>query len=80
MDDAEALRRKEDAAAHLRAFGDRVRELRAQKGVSQEDLAHAAGLHRTVVGFVEQGRREIGLSKVWLLADALGVSAADLFA
>jgi len=33
-----------------------------------------------VVGFIERGDREVGLSKVWPLADALGVPAADLFA
>ena len=65
--------------AHLVAFGSRVRVLREQQGLSQEQLAHEARLHRTVVGFIERGDREVGITKVWALADALGVSAADLF-
>lgn len=44
-----------------------------------EQLAHAADLHRTVVGFIERGEREVGISKVWPLADALGVRPSDLF-
>ena len=63
----------------LAAFGQHLRLMREQRGLSQEQLAHAAGLHRTVVGFVERGEREVGITKVWALADALGVRAADLF-
>ncbi|WP_460854050.1 helix-turn-helix domain-containing protein [Nocardioides montaniterrae] len=79
MTEADALRRKREAAVHLMAFGARVRELRVAKGVTQEELAHEAGLHRTIVGFIERGEREIGVAKVWPLAEALGTTPADLF-
>jgi len=61
------------------AFGDRLRALRAQRGLSQEALAHLADLHRTYVGSVERGERNIGIDNLYALADALGVSPRDLF-
>jgi len=61
------------------ALGDRLRALRAEVGLSQEGLAHLAGLHRTYVGSVERGERNIGIDNLYALADALGVSPRDLF-
>lgn len=61
-------------------MGSRVRVLRATLHISQEALAHRAGLHRTVVGFIERGEREPGVLTVWKLADALNVTPAELFA
>ena len=63
----------------LRAFGERVRMLRRERGWSQEDLAARCGLDRTYVGGVERGERNIGLLNIRKLADALNVSIADLF-
>ena len=60
------------------AFGQRLRELRAERGWSQEDLAHEADLHRTYVGSVERGERNISLDNIYALADALKVRASDL--
>jgi transcriptional regulator with XRE-family HTH domain len=54
-----------------RAFGLRVRELRQQRGLSQEELAEQAQLHRTYLGGVERGERNISLDAMWKLADAL---------
>lgn len=54
--------------------------LREETRLSQEKLAEAAGFHRTVIGFIERGEREIGISKLWPLAQALGVEVPDLFA
>ena len=60
-------------------FGDRLRELRGQKGVSQEALADLAGLHRTYVGGIERGERNPSLVNIGRLAEALGVPVAELF-
>ena len=63
----------------LKMFGDRVREIRAQKGLSQEALAQIAKIDRTYIGGIERGERNAGLKNVHLIADALGVPVADLF-
>lgn len=55
-----------------------LRLIRASKGMSQEALADLAGLHRTYVGSVERGERNISIDNIVKLADALGVLAADL--
>jgi len=60
-------------------FGDRVRELRKQKKLSQEALALACDLDRTYIGGVERGERNISLLNIQKIADALGVSARELF-
>ena len=62
------------------AVGRHVRELRQQRGISQEDLAARAGLHRNYVGSVERGERDIGITAIWRIARALGVSLAEFFA
>jgi transcriptional regulator with XRE-family HTH domain len=48
------------------------------KGLSQEELAHAAGLHRTYIGSIERGERNISLGGAWRLADALEAPLAEL--
>ena len=60
--------------------GSRVRELRRGLGISQEELAARAGLHRNYVGSVERGQRDIGVGAVNQLAAALGISLAEFFA
>ncbi|HZU12269.1 MAG TPA: helix-turn-helix transcriptional regulator [Chloroflexota bacterium] len=59
-------------------FGTRLRELRQERNISQEELAARAGLDRTYVSSCERGRRNIGLENLYRLAKALGVSPADL--
>lgn len=63
--------------AQRRAFGDRVRAVRTSRGLSQEGLADKADLHRTYVGSVERGERNVSLDNIYRLADALGVTARD---
>jgi len=60
-------------------FGERVRELRKHKGLSQESLALACELDRTYIGGVERGERNISLINICKIAEALGVNAKELF-
>jgi DNA-binding XRE family transcriptional regulator len=61
------------------AFGARLRALRVQRGLSQEQLSEASGLHRTYVSSVERGARNISLAAMWRLAVALDTTPADFF-
>lgn len=67
----------EDSQA-LRVFGTRIRRLRQQRGLSQEGLAEASGLHRTYVGSVERGERNISLVNILRLAMTLSTDAGEL--
>jgi len=62
-----------------KTFGERVRELRKAKSVSQEGLADAAGLHRTYIGAIERGEQNVSLDNIERIAGALGVKLAVLF-
>jgi transcriptional regulator with XRE-family HTH domain len=62
----------------VRQFGEKVRELREARGLSQEALADAAQLHRTHISLIERGRRSVRLETVELLAIALGIEPAAL--
>ena len=59
-------------------FGERIRALRKRASLSQEELAATCGLHRTYVGAVERGERNISLLNIVLIAHALRVKPADL--
>lgn len=70
--------RSADPASPTTMLGRRVRHRRLYLGISQEALAEAAGLHRTYVGSVERGERNIALINILRLADALDLDAAEL--
>lgn len=55
-----------------------LRRLRTRTGLSQEELAARAGLHRTYVSSVERGQRNISLKNIFLLARALGCDPKEL--
>ena len=62
----------------LRHFGMRVRQLRKEAGLSQENLAELSGLHRTYVSGIERGERNVSLLNIVRLSEALGVKASNL--
>ncbi|MCT0255308.1 MULTISPECIES: helix-turn-helix domain-containing protein [unclassified Synechocystis] len=59
-------------------FGLRIRELRLLKSLSQEDLADLAGLHRTYIGGIERGERNVAFLNILRLAKALEIPLSEL--
>ena len=59
-------------------FGERVRELRKEKELSQEQLSYKADLHRTYIGMIERAEKNITLVNIEKIANALDVSINDL--
>lgn len=62
----------------LTFFGKRVREERLKKGLSQEKLAEIAELHRTYIGMIERGEKNITLENIEKIAKALEISLGKL--
>jgi transcriptional regulator with XRE-family HTH domain len=61
-----------------RIVGRNIRRLRRERGLSQEDLAAEIGVHRTYMGGVERGERNLTLRSLERLAERLGVSPLSL--
>jgi transcriptional regulator with XRE-family HTH domain len=62
----------------LLRFGERLRKLRKQRGLSQEAFAGICGLDRTYIGGIERGERNISLRNIEVIAKALGLSVSEL--
>jgi transcriptional regulator with XRE-family HTH domain len=62
-----------------KTFGQKVRDLRRERGFSQEELAARAGVHRTYLGGIERGERNPSLKNIAAIANALGVRLSNLF-
>lgn len=69
--------RRPPESARLR-FARLLKSERLARGVSQEALAELAGLHRTYVGSVERGERNVAVDNMEALANALGLDISDL--
>ena len=62
------------------ALGRAIHRLRLDAGVSQDELARRAGMHRTYVGGIERGERNVSFANLLKIADALGERPAKLLA
>lgn len=63
----------------LLKFGKRVRQLRDERGISQEKLGEIAKVHRTYVGMIERGEKNVTLTNIEKFARALKLDIKDLF-
>ncbi len=62
----------------LKLFGNRIRELRIKKNLSQQELADETGFHKNYIGMVERGERNIALKNIESLAKAFEISISEL--
>ena len=62
----------------LEKFGEKVREERLKKGLSQEELAARAGVHRTYIGMIERAEKNITLESIQKIARALELPLDEL--
>lgn len=64
---------------NLRTIGDNIRKYRLEKGWSQEELAFECELHRTYIGAVERGERNITVLNLIKIMEKLDIKISDLF-
>ena len=62
-----------------KVIGERIRNFRKEKGLSQEELADIANLHATYIGQLERGEKNATLESIEKVANALEISLEDLF-
>jgi len=62
----------------MQILADNMREFRRKQGISQEELAEMCNLHRTYVGSVERGERNVTLSTLEAIAAALSIGVSKL--
>ncbi|QOP43643.1 helix-turn-helix transcriptional regulator [Sulfurimonas sediminis] len=60
-------------------FGSKVKEFRLDRNLSQEELAYKANLHRTYIGMIERGEKNITLLNIEKIAKALAINIHELF-
>lgn len=63
----------------LKKFGKRLKELRIEKDLTQEQLAEKLGLSANYIGMIERGERSTSLSKLFTLSKALEIKMSELF-
>lgn len=64
---------------YQKILGENVRSLRIEHQITQERLAELCNLHRTYIGAIERGDRNISLNNIVKVAQALNVTPSDLF-
>lgn len=73
------MRETSDEQAKLKNLGKRIKKMRSERSISQEGLADLAGVHRTYVGMIERGEKNVTVLSASKIASALGVTISDLF-
>lgn len=66
-------------AKQLKALGNRIANVRRERGVTQEQLAEKTGFTSITIGYIEQGRRSPRIATVFKIAECLKVPVAELF-
>lgn len=62
----------------IKDFGLRIKQLRTEKNISQEKLSFVTGFHRTYIGMVERGERNISLTNIAVFAKAFKMTVSEL--
>jgi transcriptional regulator with XRE-family HTH domain len=62
----------------VKEFGLRIRQLRSDKNISQEKLSFATGFHRTYIGMIERGERNISLTNMAVFAKVFEMTVSEL--
>ena len=62
----------------LKEFGIRIRELRLENNLSQEKLSFKTGFHRTYIGMIERGERNISLTNITVFSKVFEMDLSDL--
>ena len=60
-------------------FGELIKQIRKEKGISQEELGFRSNVHRTYIGMIERGEKNITLENIEKIANGLGVSMKLIF-
>lgn len=60
-------------------FGELIKQIRKEKGISQEELGFRSNVHRTYIGMIERGEKNITLENIEKIAKGLGVSMKLIF-
>jgi transcriptional regulator with XRE-family HTH domain len=71
--------RTDDEDRRLKALGQAIRDVRKSRSVSQEALAHNAGIDRSHMGKIERGERNVTALNLLRVAKALGVQSSEIF-
>ena len=62
----------------LNEFGERIKQLRLQKNISQEKLSFLTGFHRTYIGMIERGERNISISNIAVFAIVFELNISEI--
>ena len=74
------MKKTNENVKYIKRFGKKVRLLRTQKGLSQEELAGRADVHRTFIGMVERGEKNATLVTIIKISGGLEITEAELMA